>query len=85
MEAFGFFLTRHYVTSPHLPEIVKRTISFWWHFRRLQVFDGVFVLSCAFQMFFFGRCRGFCYRTESDLFLFHFYWIFIRNMFSSSW
>ena len=35
----------------------------------IEVFGGVFVLSRCFFVF-FCRCRGFCHRTESDLFLF---------------
>ena len=37
----------------------------------IKVFGGVFVLSGCF--FDFCGCRGFCHRTESDLFLFLFF------------
>ena len=35
----------------------------------IEVFGDVFVLSCWFFLLFRG-CRGFCHRTESDLFHF---------------
>ena len=34
----------------------------------IDVFGGVFVVTLLFG--FFCRCRGFCHRTKSDLFLF---------------
>ena len=38
----------------------------------IEDFDGFFVLSRCFLVLFFCVCRGFCHRTESDLFLFSF-------------
>ena len=38
----------------------------------LEVFDDVFVLSHCFLMF--CGCRGFCHRTESDIFVFFYSW-----------
>ena len=48
-------------------------LHFWKSVRNrcvIEVFGGFVVLARSFFDFFFCGCRGFCHRTESDLFLF---------------
>ena len=53
-------------TSTDRPKSVRNRFKIF----KIEVFGGVFVLSRCFFDFFWGRCRGICHRTESDLFLF---------------
>ena len=65
----GFTTPDGWLSLPQLTVLSRSAIV-------VKVFGGVCVVTLLFG--FFCRCRGFCHRTESDLFLFLFF--FLQNI-----
>ena len=55
----GLSISMTAVTPTDRPYSVRNSCEFWWRFYVVTLLFGLF---CG--------CRGFCHRTESDLFLF---------------